>query len=330
MSAAAEASAAFDCFGGRCEVHVTGHGPLGSAQEAVQACRRAMLGWHAQFSRFTTDSELAKLNADTRRQVPVSAVMARFAAGVPPAAELSGGLVDGTLLSQIERAGYRGELPRPLELRRALQLAPVRAPAAAAAQERWRELTVDLRRSVVERPPGLRLDSGGLAKGMFADILGESLAEHASFAVNCAGDLAIGGAAGLARAIEVQGPFDGLTLHTFRLRRTGVATSGIGRRSWLGEDGLPAHHLLDPATGRPAFTGVVQATALAPTALEAEVRAKAAVLSGPVRAGRWLAHGGVIVLDDGGRRLIEPPPTVSLSDLSAYADRRQSTAAEDG
>ncbi len=78
-----------------------------------------------------------------------------------------------------------------------------------------------------------------------------------------------------------------------------MATSGIGRRSWFGADGRPAHHLLDPATGAPAFTGVVQATALAPTAVEAEWRAKAAVLSGPDCAGDWLAHGGVVVLDDG-------------------------------
>jgi thiamine biosynthesis lipoprotein len=78
-----------------------------------------------------------------------------------------------------------------------------------------------------------------------------------------------------------------------------VATTGIGRRSWLDARGAPAHHLLDPATGRPAFTGVVQATALAPTALEAEIRAKAAVLSGPDGAAAWLPDAGVVVLDDG-------------------------------
>jgi thiamine biosynthesis lipoprotein ApbE len=55
----------------------------------------------------------------------------------------------------------------------------------------------------------------------------------------------------------------------------------------------------DSYTGRPAFTGVVQATAFAPTALEAEVRAKAAVLSGPEGAPAWLTHGGVVVFDDG-------------------------------
>ena len=51
-----------------------------------------------------------------------------------------------------------------------------------------------------------------------------------------------------------------------------AATSGVTRRGW---------HLIDPSTGRPARTGIVQATALAPTALEAEVRAKAALLAGP-------------------------------------------------
>jgi thiamine biosynthesis lipoprotein len=77
-----------------------------------------------------------------------------------------------------------------------------------------------------------------------------------------------------------------------------VATSGIGRRSWIGEDGRPAHHLLDPATGRPAFTGIVQATALAPSALEAEVLAKAAILRGPGTPRDALPHGGVLVYDD--------------------------------
>jgi thiamine biosynthesis lipoprotein len=119
----------------------------------------------------------------------------------------------------------------------------------------------------------------------------------------CAGDIAIGGAASPARGVQVESPFDGSTLHTFELARGGAATSGIGRRSWLDAAGAPAHHLLDPATGRAAFTGIVQATALAPSAFEAEVRAKAALLSGPAAAPRWLPDGGAIVLDDGSHRV---------------------------
>jgi len=93
-----------------------------------------------------------------------------------------------------------------------------------------------------------------------------------------------------ARELLVAGP-DGEVverLHT----AGGVATSGIHRRRWPRGD-----HLLDAATGRPAYTGVVQATALAPTALEAEALATAALLSGGDR--RFLPHGGHILHDDG-------------------------------
>jgi thiamine biosynthesis lipoprotein len=58
----------------------------------------------------------------------------------------------------------------------------------------------------------------------------------------------------------------------------------------------------DPRTGRPAFTGIVQATALAPTGLEAEVRANAARLAGPANCARYLPHGGAVLRDDGGSR----------------------------
>jgi thiamine biosynthesis lipoprotein len=115
-------------------------------------------------------------------------------------------------------------------------------------------------------------------------------------------------------------------LHTFALADGGVATSGIGRRSWLDARGRPAHHLLDPATGRPAFTGLVQVTALAPTALEAEIRAKAALLSGPDAARAWLPDGGVLVADDGGFTVVEP---ASASGRRAPAAGRPAQARPD-
>ena len=86
---------------------------------------------------------------------------------------------------------------------------------------------------------------------------------------------------GAPRAVDVESPVDESTLHRFELADAGVATSGIGRRSWLDARGQVAHHLLDPSSGRPAFTGLVQVTALAPTATRAEALAKAALLSGP-------------------------------------------------
>jgi thiamine biosynthesis lipoprotein len=238
--------------------------------------------------------------------------MARLAEAVRDAGALTAGLVDGTLLAQVQDAGYRSDLGEPLDLRRALALAPPRRRARPNSRRGWEQIQYDAETGMLTRPAGLMLDSGGLAKGLFADVLAETLYGHESFAVNCAGDLALGGYGDLERPIEVQSPFDGGTLHTFKARHIGVATSGIGRRSWLDDHGAPAHHLLDPSTGLPAFTGIVQVTALAPSALLAEIHAKAALLAGPGRAHGWLTQGGLIVYDDGSHELIEPPPTITL------------------
>ena len=63
-------------------------------------------------------------------------------------------------------------------------------------------------------------------------------------------------------------------------------------------DGTPRHHLLDPATGVPAWTGVIAATALGATAVDAEIDAKAALLAGATGAIRLLRGiGGAVVLE---------------------------------
>jgi thiamine biosynthesis lipoprotein len=308
----------FTCFGSTCSLVVAGDGAAGSASEAVTAARHALLEWHERFSRFLAHSELSMINSDRRETVEVTPMMARLAQAAITAASLTSGLVDATLLAQIETAGYTHDLREPVPLQMALALAPPRAPAHAARQQSWRRLAVSTATNTLTRPPGVRLDSGGIAKGLFADVLAERLATHASFAVSCAGDLTIGGAHAPLRAIHVESPFNGSVLHTFHASHTGVATSGIGRRSWLDGHGRPAHHLLDPSTGRPAFTGIVQVTALAPSALIAETLAKAALLSGPRGAAGWLRHGGAIVFDDGSHKVFEPPPTVTLQALSPF------------
>ncbi|HEY2202126.1 MAG TPA: FAD:protein FMN transferase [Solirubrobacteraceae bacterium] len=299
-----EASRVFNCFGSTCAAFVSGYRGLGSATAAVTAAQQSLLAGHRRFSRFDSDSELSRLNVDPRETVPVSAEMARFLTTAIDAARESNGLVDATLLPQLLSAGYDRDLSTPVPLAFALSRAPERRPARGHPAARWREIEVDRWAGIVRRPPGLQLDSGGIVKGLLADLLGSELATHASFAIDCAGDLRIGGTARLARPVNVESPFEEGILHTFHLREGGIATSGIGRRSWLDADGAPAHHLLDPYSGRPAFTGIVQVTAIAPSALQAELRAKAALLAGPEQAPHWLPHGGLIVRDDGTHSLL--------------------------
>jgi FAD:protein FMN transferase len=285
--------------------------PADAAAAAAMA-RRALLAWHERFSRFTERSELSRLNGDSAGTVAVSPLMRRVIETALTAARDTGGLVDITLADEIELAGYEDHFDgEGADLRAALDAAPPRAPAAPHPDERWRQISVDPRAGTVRRPPGLRIDIGGIAKGVFADELATLLEGFDAYVLDCAGDLRVGGRAGVLRPVHVAAPFGASPLLTLALCSGGVATSGISHRSWIDGDGRPAHHLLDPRTGAPVFSGIVQATAVAPTAAQAEVMAKAAVLSGPARAAEWLRHGGVIVSDDGSYVRLEPATPAS-------------------
>jgi thiamine biosynthesis lipoprotein len=297
---------AFACFGSRCTV-IVADARVSDAQRAVAQAHGRLLEWHGQFSRFQADSELSRLNHAPEETVAVSPMMRRVVEAAVRAADATGGLVDPTLLAEIERVGYDSHFEGDgLPLALALALAPDRAAGQPAPDANWRRVRTDRRAGTVTRPRGVRIDPGGIAKGVFADELASLLTGFGAFVVDCGGDMRLGGRLELARDVHVASPFDESILHTFAVASGGVATSGVGRRSWLDGDGRPAHHLLDPATGRPAFTGIVQVTALAPTATEAESLSKAALLSGPERAEEILVHGGAIVLDDGNFVVLDP------------------------
>jgi thiamine biosynthesis lipoprotein len=322
-----EANSSFPCFGGEANVHVgfakSDPGPMrlvatrrpdagrlvieqsadgrARARRAAADVQSLLDDISERLTRFDPPSELCALNRDPREIVPVSSLMARFVQSAIWAARRSGGLVDAALLDELERSGYRASMPARPSARVSPRRACDRERVAACARvgSPWRAIRCDLHTGTVRRPPRVRMDSGGIAKGMAADMAGELLAGQPTFAVDCAGDICVGGTAGITRRVVVEDPFHGGALTELAIRTGGVATSGILRRCWASPAGEQAHHLLDPASGRPAFTGVVQVTAVARTALEAEVLAKAALLAGPQRAPSWLPHGGVVVLEDG-------------------------------
>src|SRR5439155_14617142 len=84
-------------------------------------------------------------------------------------------------------------------------------------------------------------------------------------------------------AVAIEHPLADSPVALVGLRDGAVATSTRAKRAW-GPPHDPRHHLIDPATGRPADSGVLSATVVASEAWLAEVLAKAAFLSG-VRGG---------------------------------------------
>jgi thiamine biosynthesis lipoprotein len=277
---------------------------LAAPSEAARREETWIEDFAARLSRFRADSELSALNRDPRDRVPCSPLLRAAVRAALWAAWRSSGLVDPTLVTAIERAGYERSLDgcEPAPLTRALETAPPRRSARPDPAERWRQVCVDERRGVVDRPPGLQIDTGGTGKGLCADAVAHRLAPYTRYVVDCGGDLAIGGVGSQLDPfeVEIEHPLSGETIRTVLVGTGGVASSGLNVRVWQDEHGRFAHHLLDPSTGRPAWTGVVGATALAPSALEAETLAKTALLLGPAGAAAVLQeHGGLVVRDDG-------------------------------
>ncbi len=165
------------------------------------------------------------------------------------------------------------------------------------------------RSGVVDREPGVRLDLDGVGKGWLADRALAGL-RWAGALVDADGDVAVRVIAGESWEIGVGDPRDDASLLAvlvlpggpFGGRTYGVATSGTSIHRWGGAD-EGRHHLIDPATGAPARSDVVQATVVAGSAREAEAYAKAIVILGAATGldlvERSPALGAIALLADG-------------------------------
>ena len=315
----------FDAMGSHVRLLIGEPGPgMAPAPAAAEKARQFVVEFDAALSRFKPDSELCALNADPRERVPASELLREAVEAGLAAAERSDGLVDPTLAKEIESIGYvasRAGVPGA-PLGAALAEAPPRRAASPNPEASWRRFEVDDAAGTISRPPGVRFDTGGAGKGLAADLIAGRLRGYSRFIVDCGGDIRIGGPDALVQPYEVfvEHPLTGEQAFVLKLGSGAVATSGLNVRIWRGPDGRYAHHLLDPSTGKPAWTGLIGVTALGDTAVEAETLSKAALLSGPDGGREILAERGGLLVHDSGRvetvgplsarpriRLPEPP-----------------------
>jgi thiamine biosynthesis lipoprotein len=145
------------------------------------------------------------------------------------------------------------------------------------------------------------LDLNGVVKGRTVD---DALALLGSGWVSAGGDIAT------SVPLDVGLP-GGDSVH---LTGGGLATSSVARRAWV-RGGVVQHHLIDPASGRPATGPWRDVTVAAGSCLAADVAAKAALLHGDAGpawldarglAGRFVGHDGNLVLSQRWRELSAP------------------------
>jgi thiamine biosynthesis lipoprotein len=259
--------------------------------------------WEQCLSRFRADSELVQLNARAVQTVQVSEVLWQVIQVARWAAQHSDGLVTPTLLEGLEAAGYAQSFAEH-------ESWPEQRPASGRVVQRsqpqsWRAINVDPRRRTVCVPPGMRLDVGGVAKGWAAATAARRLSADGPVLIDAGGDIAVSGpqADGSPWPIGVANPADPETqLELLLIERGGVATSGRDYRRWR-QNGAVRHHIIDPRTGRPAETDVLSATIIAPSAEDAEVAAKTALILGSRAGMAWIearpSLAGLLVLEKG-------------------------------
>ena len=138
-------------------------------------------------------------------EVEASPLLRRVVAAALWAAEHTDGLVDPTLIDRLEQRGYAGLARRSRArrtCRRVRRRRPPRRPAAPDPRARWRSVSVDDERGTIRRPPGLRLDSGGVGKGSRGPTPSPTLLEgYSRFLVDCGGDIRVGGPDALDAAV---------------------------------------------------------------------------------------------------------------------------------
>jgi thiamine biosynthesis lipoprotein len=260
--------------------------PVATFDDAFRTVRSIFEREDRRFSRFRAGSEISRVNAAAGSWTAVSKPFRRVLRAGLEAAETTGGLFDPTVLPALMAAGYDRDFDDIIAGAR-LALHP---PEPCG---RWREIRT--RDGEILLPEGVALDFGGIAKGWTVDRAAESIRPLMAWAlVDAGGDLRIVGEVpedGLEIAIE--DPHDA-TVEILRLGldHGALATTPVTLRTW----GPGMHHVIDPRTGRPAQTGVLQATVWAPTCTAAELGSKWALLDDERALARVPA---VIVRDDG-------------------------------
>jgi thiamine biosynthesis lipoprotein len=241
----------------------------------------------ALLSRFRPDSELSALNRlGSLVAGPDLATVTRLALD---ARERTRGRFDPTVHDALVAAGY----DRTFD-----EIEDDGAGARGARAACGGAVAVDEASGLITLGPGTHLDLGGIAKGYAVDRACDLLSIAGPCLVNAGGDLAV-------RGVPRSGSWpigletgDGEA--TVPLERGAMATSGRDRRRWRSA-GEERHHLIDPATGRPAASDLVRVTVVAATAVEAEVLAKSLFLAGELAAlaeARALGLPCALVTDD--------------------------------
>lgn len=256
----------------------------------------------AKWSRFRPDSEISRINERAGAPVDVSSETTLLVERSIEAWYRTQGRFDPTVLPALRAAGYDRDF-RTLDddSDEATVAGPV-GPAPGCDG-------ITVRRRTVTVPAGVAVDPGGIGKGLAADLVTDLVmtAGATGVCVNVGGDLRVAGRPEDAPewTIRIENPLaPGTSMGSVPLTDEALVSSWRTRRTWL-HGGRRVHHLIDPRTGEPAWSGIAGLSVIAGAAWWAEALATSLFLLGPDEAADEVTTAGIeaiVVRDDGARR----------------------------
>jgi thiamine biosynthesis lipoprotein len=258
--------------------------------EAEHLLRAELAAVDVACSRFRPDSEIRDVCRSGGRPIVVSSLLAELVGAALDAARRTGGAVDPTVGAALCALGYDRDFAQLAGRVVGTGVRVFPAPDWRAVRLRGRELTV---------PHGVLLDLGATAKAVAADRAAARIAERLGTGVLVAlgGDIATAGPApdGGWQVLVQDRPGDPSS--TIRLPAgAALATSSTAGRTW-GRPGELLHHIVDPATGRPAPRVWRTVSVAAFSCLRANTLSTAAIVRG---------HDAQTLLGDVPSRLVTP------------------------
>jgi len=250
------------------------HPEAARARELAAAAFDEIDRLEAVFSGYRPDTPVSRLNRDGVLSDPPPELVAVVRRALH-FAELTGGAFDPTVAPLMEL--YRSSF------------AEIDAPPAetdvmhARSLVGYRRVRLDAA-GIAFAGPGMSVSLDGIAKGYILDrvVAQVTAAGAAGVLAEGGGDVSAGEGevAGTGWPVGVEHPREpGTMLGTIDVRHQGVATSGDYMRAYTAD--LRHHHIVDPRKGAsPGHTSA--ATVVAPSAMDADALATAAMVLGPV------------------------------------------------
>ncbi len=243
---------------------------VGAGDDALDWARDRIGQLEQRWSRFLAHSDISSLNRAEGAPLEVhpdtvAAVRAACAAWL-----VTGGRFDPTVHDSLLRLGYDDTFDVVRERGGGMPTSTLPAPGCAGIE-------FNETHNMVRLPAHVRLDLGGIGKGLAADLTVVGLLERGAEGalVSVGGDLRVAGTPpnGDAWIIEIEDPRNDQPIASISMLSGGVATSTTLRRRWRSGQ-RPHHHLVAPATGASTTTEVVGATVVAGTAAWADALSK--------------------------------------------------------